>query len=429
MSVFRRFCPSTNGNVAMLFALAVLPLMACVGFATDYGLAVNYEGEMQLSADVASVGAISIGSKGFEAALAQQSPGRVTAAEEQARLLFMHNFQRRGEDDFEITPVVERKADRVVSTINYRIKVPTLFGAFYGKADMEIHGRSIAEIEIAKAIDFYMLLDNTPSMGVGATQSDIDKMVANTDDKCAFACHQTNTTNNYYNLAKSLGVKMRIDVVRTATQRLTETAEKSRQKADQYRMAVYSFGARAETMGLTPIATLSSNMTQVRSQTASLDLMTIPYPNYFDDQLTAFDDTLKALKTVIPTPGSGYGGDEPDKYMFFVSDGVADHAKGIYCTKRTTPRSVRCQEPIDTKYCDQIKKKGIKIAVLYTTYLPLPTNGWYRDWIMPFQNQIAPQMQACASPGLFFEVSPSQGIEAAMKALFEKTIASAHLTH
>ena len=143
--------------------------------------------------------------------------------------------------------------------------------------------------------------------------------------------------------------------------------------------------------------------------------------------MTAFDDTLKAMEKAIPKPGTGYGGDEPDKYMFFVSDGVADHAKSIYCKKKT--KGTRCQEPIDTKYCDKIKKNGVKIAVLYTTYLPLPTNGWYRDWIMPFQNQIAPQMQACASPGLFFEVSPSQGIEAAMKALFEKTIAVARITH
>ena len=64
---------------------------------------------------------------------------------------------------------------------------------------------------------------------------------------------------------------------------------------------------------------------------------------------------------MIPKPGTGYGGDEPDKYMFFVSDGVADHAKSLYCTKRTAG-STRCQEPIDIKYCDKIKKKGVKIG-------------------------------------------------------------------
>jgi hypothetical protein len=46
-------------------------------------------------------------------------------------------------------------------------------------------------------------------MGVGATPADVDTMVANTSDKCAFACHIVNKgkedKNSYYNLAKKLG--------------------------------------------------------------------------------------------------------------------------------------------------------------------------------------------------------------------------------
>ena len=64
-------------------------------------------------------------------------------------------------------------------------------------------------------IDFYLLLDNSPSMGVGATPTDVSKMVNNTSDKCAFACHDLNDNNNYYKLAKTLGVTTRIDVLRT----------------------------------------------------------------------------------------------------------------------------------------------------------------------------------------------------------------------
>ena len=62
-------------------------------------------------------------------------------------------------------------------------------------------------------------------MGVGATTSDITTMVNNTADKCAFACHDKSDPNNYYNLAKTLGVTTRIDVLRTATQQLMDTAK------------------------------------------------------------------------------------------------------------------------------------------------------------------------------------------------------------
>ena len=38
-------------------------------------------------------------------------------------------------------------------------------------------------------------------------------------------------------------------------------------------------------------------------------------------------------------------------------------------------------------------------------------------------------MEKCASPGLFFEVSPTQGIEEAMIALFKKTVGKARLVN
>jgi hypothetical protein len=37
-------------------------------------------------------------------------------------------------------------------------------------------------------------------------------------------------------------------------------------------------------------------------------------------------------------------------------------------------------------------------------------------------------MEKCASPGLFFEVSPTQGIQEAMIALFKKVLGKARLT-
>jgi len=72
----------------------------------------------------------------------------------------------------------------------------------------------------------------------------------------------------------------------------------------------------------------------------------------------------------------------------------------------------------------------IKIAVIYTTYLPLPDNPFYAtstrmgDWA----DQINPHLKACASPGYFFEVSPTQGIDEAMIALFLKVVAEARIT-
>jgi hypothetical protein len=164
--------------------------------------------------------------------------------------------------------------------------------------------------------------------------------------------------------------------------------------------------------------------------------MTVPYQNYASDTDTDLPDVLTDINNAMPTPGNGTAS-SPLKYLFFVSDGVSDRVIGSpSCSKPTTvgtdPQTLktylRCQEPLMTSYCDTIKKRGIKIAVLYTTYYPLPTNAWYNTWIAPFQSQIATNMQNCASPGLYFEVSPTQGISDAMIALFQKAVQQARLT-
>ena len=162
--------------------------------------------------------------------------------------------------------------------------------------------------------------------------------------------------------------------------------------------------------------------------------MTVNGQNDNSDEDTGFTAIFPQVNTLIPTPGTGVSG-SPLKYLFFVSDGVADE-HNTACIK-TTASGGRCQSPIDPSLCTTLKNRGIKIAVLYTTYLALPTNAWYMSWINPFNpgpygpsinSEIAQNMASCASPGLYFEVSPTQGISAAMSALFQKAVADARIS-
>jgi hypothetical protein len=307
----------------------------------------------------------------------------------------------------------------------------------FGISSVNIGGTSTAANGLPLFVDFYLLLDNTPSMGVGATTNDITTMVNNTSDKCAFACHDLSDPNNYYNLAKSLGVTTRIDVLRTATQQLMDTAQTTATFSNQFRMAIYTFGAAAEKAGLTKIQSLTKNLSNAKTSAGAIDLMTVPYQNYAGDTDSNFPDVFDKMKDEIPKPGDGSASSKPLKYLLFVSDGVGDRVNGSPgCSRPVTNSSdpetgknyVRCQEPLDPSWCEDIKKNGTKIAVLYTTYLPLPTNAWYNSWINPFASQIATNMQSCASAGLYFEVGPNQGISEAMNALFQKAVAQARLT-
>ena len=112
--------------------------------------------------------------------------------------------------------------------------------------------------------------------------------------------------------------------------------------------------------------------------------------------------------------------------MFIVSDGVDDEVNSTSCSEPLD--GTRCQQPFNTAMCTTVKDRGIMIAVLYTEYLPLPTNSWYNTWISPFQSTLAANMQSCASPGLYFEITTDGDITAAMQTLFQLAIATARLS-
>src|SRR6185312_1448578 len=107
--------------------------------------------------------------------------------------------------------------------------------------------------------------------------------------------------NDYYGLAKRLGVQMRIDVVRQATQQLMETAIASRAEIDQFRMAIYTFGSSAESKGLTTNQSLTEKLATAKTSASAIDLMSVPYQNYASDTLTDFGNVLTDVNSAIST--------------------------------------------------------------------------------------------------------------------------------
>ncbi|QPF85340.1 pilus assembly protein [Bradyrhizobium genosp. L] len=432
-----RFRRDRSGNVAMIFGLAALPIIVAIGCAIDYSRANQVRSKLIAAADSASVGSVAKASPAFVAAGAMTSDGPIPAGVSDAKKIFKGNIANQtGFTLNNVKPTVTKSSGTVTSTVTFSANVPTMFLGVIGSKTITVTGSSTATANMPSYIDFYLLLDNSPSMGVAATPTDVTTMVNNTSDQCAFACHDYNDPNNYYNLAKTLGVTTRIDVLRSATQQLMDTASSTETYSNQYRMAIYDFGAASATIGLRALFSLSTSLSSAKSAASAIDLMGVYGNNdaYTADKDSQFSTVLPAINNVIASPGTGTSS-APLKYLFFVSDGVADEPNAA-CLKPITGTN-RCQSPIDPTLCTTIKNRGIKIAVLYTTYLQLPTNNWYMTWIDPFNpgpfgpspnSQIAQNMQTCASPGLYFEVSPTQGIAAAMTALFQKAIADARIS-
>jgi len=431
-----RFRRDQRGNIAVIFAIATVPLISAVGCAIDYSHAVQMQSKLQAAADAASVGSIAKTSAAYVAAGSMTSDGPIAAGATDATNIFNGNMADvTGYTLNSMSATVTKTGSAVTSVVNFSGNVPATFLGVMGMSSMTVTGSSTSTANMPQFIDFYLLLDNSPSMGVGATPADVTTMVNNTPDQCAFACHDLNNSNNYYNLAKTLGVTTRIDVLRLATQNLMDTATSTQTYSSQFRMAIYDFGGSSDTQGLRALFALSSSLSAAKTAAGGIDLMTVNGQNDNNDEDTGFSTIFPQVNTLISAPGTGVSG-SPLKYVFFVSDGVNDEQNAGSCIKTTTS-SGRCQSPIDPSLCTTLKNRGIKIAVLYTTYLALPTNPWYMTWINPFNpgpygpstnSQIAQNMASCASPGLYFEVSPTQGISTAMNALFQKAVADARIS-
>ena len=429
----RAFAADRRGNLAITFALATVPVVVSVGAAVDYSLANRTKATLDAYADAAALSVVNTKAMAMTETQAQQSA--ITFFKTQAATL------KRGTIGTVTATVTDTTSGRA-AIVNYTASVDTTLANVAGIAKIDIGGKATANSALPVYMDFYMLLDNTPSMGVAATPADMTRMVNNTPDKCAFACHQMDTApNDYYGLAKSLGVTMRIDVVRSATQQLMDTANTSQVVPNQFRAAVYTFGAAAETMGLTKVSSLSSNLMAVKTQANAVDLMTIPYQNYQSDTQTNFDKIFTSMNLEIGTPGDGSKSSSPQKFVFFVSDGVQD-AANVACIKTTVQgqdpvtgiRYTRCMSPLNTKFCDTLKNRGIKIAILYTEYLPdaLTGDSWSQSNVAPYLGNVLPALQKCASAArdgtpLVYTVSTDQSISDALTALFALTIQSAHL--
>jgi len=420
------FLRGKRATVAMTFALAAVPLIYLIGMGVDYTTASYREDELNSFADSAALAAVT------PAMMSQNDAASVAAATNtfNAQANAVNSVNYAAGTGLTVT-VLDTITTRTV-TVAYTAASQDVFPNVLGRPTIALSGSSQALGALAPNINFYLLLDSSPSMAIAATQAGINTMVTNTASQggCAFGCHESypagdNLGNpggeDNFALARNLGVTLRIDLVTAATQTLMTTAQSTEatNKA-AYGMAIYTFD-----VAVTPIAALTSNLSLAQSEAANITQLEV-YKNSWltasndnNDEDTNYDTAMTTLNSAMVTPGNGTNGkgDTPQEVLFIVTDGVEDEGVG----------GNRQQSLMSNTACTTVKNRGIRIAVLYTEYLPLPTNSWYNTYIAPFQANIGTTMESCASPGLYYEVTTNGDISAALTDLFQKAVMTSYL--
>ena len=210
------------------------------------------------------------------------------------------------------------------------------------------------------------------------------------------------------------------DVVSAASQLIPYAANQSSQYQVTYQMQMLSFDW-THPSATTPVTALNS-MTNVASYGSGFSVASlIPADDYWwqnsepttstniNDQGTEFTNMLSAMNNIMATPGTGAASSTPQEIMFIITDGMSDELSG----------GSRWHGPLnsnDLAQCTAIKARGIKIAILYTQYLPqaLIGDSWSQSNIAPYlppppspfpagnagtSDQDLTALQSCASPG------------------------------
>jgi Flp pilus assembly protein TadG len=426
----RQFLKDNRGNVAIITGLAAIPMFFLAGMGIDYGFAASKRAQLNAYADAAALSAVT-------PTMMAQSTDNASAA---ARNTFTGQASTLSGISYSPSNVnvsIATNGAKRVATVSYTVAYSTIFSGLLGMSTINLTGTSQATAGLAPNIDFYLLLDSSPSMAIAATQDGINTLMNATKahqdspNGCAFGCHQTNPSADNlgntggvdnYQLARTLNVTLRIDLLRTAAQNLMSTAQTTATtNHSNYRMAINTFDVNFNT-----IQALTSDLSSAQTAAGNINLLTVYKNNWLtstnnnNDVDTNVDLAMNSITTLMPNPGSGSNtaGDTPQEVLFIVTDGVEDEKVG-------TNRQISV---VNTALCDAVKNKGIRIAVLYTNYLPLPTDAYYTAHVSSWQPNIGPTLQSCASPGLYFKVSTDGDISAAMAALFQLAVQSAYLS-
>ena len=196
-ALLARFGRDKSANIAVIFGIAVIPILTAVGAAVDYSMATRMKAKLQSSADAASVASISQKSAGYKAAALMTSDGAVAAGVAESNNIFNGNMANiTGYSNLSVTSTVTKTGANLASVVTFSAQVPVTFMKVVGFQNLTVTGTSKASSSLPMYLDFYLTLDVSGSMGLPSTPAEAARMQSINPDNwvqyrtgCTLACH------------------------------------------------------------------------------------------------------------------------------------------------------------------------------------------------------------------------------------------------
>eukprot|EP01037_Dinobryon_pediforme_P012730 gene12730-12826_t len=410
-----RLARDRAGNVALITALCLVPLVGMTGLAVDYSVALTAKSRLDAAADAAAIAAITK-AQTYLASYGLVSSANTVAIQQgkaQALKVFAANV---GSLPFGTVPVptvtLARVGQTLTASVSYKASIANQFGGIFKINMMNLSNTVGSSLTLGTFVNFYMMIDVSGSMGLPSTTAGQLQLAAiNPDNKstypsgCQFACHFPGSQG--YTLARSNSIQLRADAVGNAACVLFQSAQQTATLTNQFGIGVYPF---ITTLGtFFPLSTnMSAGMNAISGGTSGtcttnqastvigslLDTGSSPYGSGG----THFENAFPVLNNIITTVGDGSSISSPAAFVFLVTDGAENtqyYSNGNW-SGGSNP------QVMDPTVCSAMKQRGITVAVLYTPYQPIANPNYSFagnedgkvNAIIP---NIPAQLQSCAT--------------------------------
>jgi Flp pilus assembly protein TadG len=453
-ALIKRIAANARGNVALIVAVCAPLLVGVIGFAADYGYATYVNQGLQSAADAAVLAATS-----QSAATAGGGYGNTSWLTTYGTNVFQGNIAKLPVSN--VTPnfsVVPNGTNGVIATASYSYPVPTFMSGIVGISTITVTGSAKATANPLTYINYYILVDVSQSMGIAATQSDMDTLYnrvaqynngSDGEIGCTFACHVQSGgayvggtqqyTNEYLAHSISPTVTLRIDSAVAAIKTIISLAQSNAGINQNIKIGLYTMN-EDPTNGsyVRQITAPSTNYANLTTLASTIDLGNNNSGGSGDSDFT---DQLAYFNThYLSANGSGASAVSPQNYVFIITDGLSD-VPGGGCT------SGHCTGALNASNCTALKAKAT-VGAVYTTYLPIYTYVWngsayvsssttatptyegnYLSLAQPYVGSIPTTLQSCVSAAnYYYKADDGPAITAGMQSLFASSLQTAHLT-
>ena len=430
----------TSGQVGIIFAFSVLPMIALIGLGIDVSRVLSVRTSLDAGADSAALSAVTLAQSILQSPSGSGASGIATAqygGQLAGERIFAVNVKKIspsiGGTPASSVTVHPPTSQSITAEASYSASIPSIFGRMFGVNSYPISGTAKSSLKMPSYLNISIAVDVSQSMGLASTPAYMNQLRTLTGG-CAFGCHvaQYQGQTPFEQVAHNNGIQLRIDVIRQATQNMIQTAQNLQGTSGLISFALYTMQAGAPddadmgSVGGQALKTLSTSSTDYGALITAANGIDLGPNDSSGIGDTHFDSSMPALTNSVPNSGAGTDAGSARQYLFIMTDGVQDfRGGGPQCANNGYGH---CTQPFNPAQCAALKAKGVTVGVIYTTYLSMPSDQAYVDLVQPFASQLSPNLQACASPGWFYEASDATDIQSAINALFSKATSRGILT-